>query len=81
MRVARLPEHEVRDECEGQGPLWVTIGRGLGRRVEVNAKNYLGCGQNAYAWPAVRAQLDRERSVKNLLEQVTLVHGGRGTNA
>jgi hypothetical protein len=29
----------------------------------------------------VRAQLDGERSLKNLFEQIALVHGGRGADA
>ena len=67
--VARLPEHEVRGECKGLKPtVDDTMCRSRGRSAEVNAKNYLGCRQNAHARPAIRAQLDHERRLKNLFE-------------
>src|SRR5260370_9939752 len=65
----------------GRGPLWMTMCRGRGRSVGVNVKTCLGCRQNAHARPAVRAHLNCERSLKNLFEQITLVHGGWRTDA
>src|SRR5713226_9363208 len=51
----------------GRGPLWMTMCRGRGRSVGVNVKTCLGCRQNAHARPAVRAQLNCERSLKDLV--------------
>ena len=47
--AARLPEHEVRDDCEGaRSPLVVAKCREKGRGVEVNVKNPTNLAANSH---------------------------------
>src|SRR5258708_22510925 len=71
--VARLPEHEVRGDCEGaRSPLVVAKCREKGRGARVNEK-ILRTWQQIHTRTTVRTLLDGQRRVKNLFQQITLI--------
>jgi len=77
--VARLPEHEVRDDCEGPKP---TVDDDMPRfkyAAPGLTRKHLRCRQQIHTRTAVRAFLDRERRLKNLFQQIALIHACRRT--
>jgi hypothetical protein len=66
IEVARLPVHEVRDDCEGPKP---TVDDDMPRFRHAApglTKKHLRCWQQIHTRTTVRAFLDRERRLKNL---------------
>ena len=81
LRVARLPEHEVRGECEGRGARWWLLSAAATDAASRLTRKLLRRWQQIHTRTAVRALLNGERRVKNSLQQIALVNARGRTYA